>query len=262
MGILEAIESGWRKLRCSPRERPIIVVGNQKSGTSAIAHLLADFGGLSKTVDIRALWPPTGNAIMDGRESFHRVVSRNPCAFASELFKEPMMTFFLDQVITRFPEARVVFVVRDPRDNIRSLFNRRDLPGDLAELPEEVFEEVHQGRIVVDSDVWGGQDTNYVGVAALRWNRAFRAYNRWSHRLALIRFEDFLEDKYATIRQLANRLGVRQKMDIADRLDVQYQPRGNREVDWETFFGETNLRRIEGICLDGLERFDYPRTML
>ena len=37
-------------------ENPIIVLGNQKSGTSAIAHLLADYGGLSRTIDI----PPCG----------------------------------------------------------------------------------------------------------------------------------------------------------------------------------------------------------
>ena len=37
------------------RQHPIIVLGNQTSGTSAIVHLLADYGGLSKTIDIPPL---------------------------------------------------------------------------------------------------------------------------------------------------------------------------------------------------------------
>ena len=260
--LRRAVGDWWRRLTCTPSRRPVIVVGNQKSGTSAVAHLLADYGGLSKSVDIRALWPPTGVEVMKNRRSFHRVVAENPCPFSVELFKEPMMTFFLDQVVARFPQARFVFTVRDPRENIRSLFDRREIPGDVDALPESLFEEIHQGRIVVDPEVWGGHQLNHVGVAARRWNIAVDNYLPYAERVTVVRFEDFLDDKVATIDRTARRLGIRHRADISDRVDVQFQPRGNRDVSWIEFFGAENLRTIERLCSPRMQQFGYEPTLL
>jgi len=79
----------------------VIVLGNQKSGTSAIAHLLADYGGLSKTIDIPPLWGSLGHGIdiMRGQIEFVSVVKRYKTYFSRELIKEPMMGFFADKVI-------------------------------------------------------------------------------------------------------------------------------------------------------------------
>lgn len=237
-------------------ERPIIVLGNQKSGTSAIAHLLADFGGLSKTVDIPPLWPPAGVAIMRGEASFAEAVRRNRRFFSRHLVKEPMMTFFADQVVDRFPEAKYLFVVRDPRDNIRSILNRRDIPGHLERLsPHEVRA---QGRVAIDAGIWGGEEGNYIDVLAHRWVRAVSAYRRFANRMHLLKYEDFVADKPGTIAAYAARLGISRVGDISGKLDVQFQPRGNRSVRWLEFFGARNLARIEQVCAEEMARFGYP----
>lgn len=45
-----------------------------------------------------------------------------------------MMTFFSEQVVEHFPNTKYVFIARDPRNNIRSLLDSRDLPGDRSAL--------------------------------------------------------------------------------------------------------------------------------
>lgn len=70
-------------------ETPIIVMGNQKSSTSAIAHLLADYGALSKTADIP---PPRGYCgldVMRGHSSFAQIVDEYPYFFRRTCLRSP-----------------------------------------------------------------------------------------------------------------------------------------------------------------------------
>lgn len=89
---------------------PVIVLGNQKAGTSAIAHLLADHCGLSKTVDIPELWPPAMLRILSGRETLGAFARRHPRPFSRDLIKEPHLTFLHPQLKDLCPRARYVFV--------------------------------------------------------------------------------------------------------------------------------------------------------
>jgi hypothetical protein len=240
-------------------ERPVIVLGNQKSGTSAIASLLAEMGGLTKTIDIPPLWGSLGVAVMRGEKPLAEVVELHRGHFCAELIKEPMMTFFAGQVLEVFPEARLACVVRDPRDNIRSLLDRRQLPGDLPELDEAQRASLGN-RITIDPEVWGGRDENYVGVLAHRWNLAAEGYLAHRERMRLALYEEFLADKLGFLERLAADLEIEPRADVRARLDVQYQPRGNREVSWQAFFGEENLARIERICASRLRELGYPET--
>lgn len=258
----DRIKTYLRSRFTTVNERPIIVLGNQKSGTSAIAHLLADFGGLTKTIDIPLLWGFEGLKIMKGEIAFDRLVDRYRIYFAAGLIKEPAMTFFADKVVHRFPEAAYLFVVRDPRSNIRSWLDRHSLPGDLAELGQRHLSSIQPASYTAafDREVWGGKNDNYVGVLARRWNRAAEAYFDFQYRMRLVRFEDFLADKHRCIVKLASDLGIPERKDISNQLDVQYQPRGNRAVNWETFFGPENLARIERTCGAFMSKLGYEET--
>ena len=68
-------------------ETPIIVLGNQKSGTSAIAHLLADYGGLSRTIDIPPLWVPVVFKIMNDLRESHEESTPNKRPGSCENFQ-------------------------------------------------------------------------------------------------------------------------------------------------------------------------------
>jgi len=233
------------------KENAIIVLGNQKSGTSAIAQLLADFGGLSKTIDIPPIWDPVVfNRIINGEIDFSSFVNRNRFYFSTDLIKEPNLTFLTDNVMKKFAKARYLFVVRDPRDNIRSHLNRINIPGSL-----EDFVLLPSGLEAATGTVDGG--TNYVAFMAHKWNRAVDSYLLYQDRMLLARYEDFLKDKYRYIVRLAGALGVREKADISGKLNLPFQPPGNNSLPWEDYFDMGNLQLIEDICCSRMMRLGY-----
>ena len=247
------------------QKTPIIVLGNPKSGTSVIGHLLADYGGLSKSIDIPPLWMDLtgkGVEILQGQTTFADMVKRNRPYFSCKLIKEPTMTFFADQVMEAFPKAKYVFVIRDPRDNVRSELNRRRVPGNLTELKEALIPADERNRQVVkamtDALLWGGNGENYIGVLAHKWNRAADTYVRHQKRMILVKYEDFLPEKGRYISQLAQQLDIPQRRNIEDQIDVQYQPKGkDRDLPWVEFYGPDNLTRIERICGSHMTAFGY-----
>ena len=71
--------------------------------------------------------------------------------------------------------------------------------------------------------------------------------------------KDFLVDKLGFLRALAVELGLPVRHDVAGRIDVDFQPRGNRGAKWDDFFGARNLARIERICAEGMGSLGYRR---
>lgn len=251
-----------KRLLFRPNERPVIVLGNQKSGTSAVAQLLSEYARLSKTIDIPSLWPPHVDAILKGQETLAQAIGRDPKPFSAGLIKEPNLTFFIDELLDLMPMARYVFVARDPRDNIRSILNRLNLAGNLAALPAEAWDSLSPAwASVFDARLWrlGGHEL-YTDVLAGRWARAAELYFRHEARLTLVRYEDFKAAKAQTIAALAERLGLPQRADIEHLLDHPFQPPGDNTLDWLDFFGERNLRGIEAICAGLMGRLGYQSS--
>ena len=238
-----------------PRD-PVLVFGNQKSGTSAVANLLAELCGLSATIDDPPIRPDAMREFALGGADFRAFVQRHPREFSAQLIKHPNLTFFTERVLEVFDQARVVFVVRDPRDNIRSILQRRKVPGDLEQADARQLEELG-GPAMYDPRLWGGEDENYIGRMALRWNTANDAYLRNAQRFALCRYEDFVADKLGVLERLARELGLQAQHDIRARLDVQFQPAGDHSIPWSQFFGPRNLARIESLCAERMAALGY-----
>jgi len=59
-------------------EPEVIVLGNQKSGTSAIAHLLADLTGLSKTIDLPRPIRADGHSLVRKELPLRAFVKKTP----------------------------------------------------------------------------------------------------------------------------------------------------------------------------------------
>jgi hypothetical protein len=258
--VLRRGKEWFEKQTATVSEAPIIVLGNQKSGTSAIAHLLADYGGLSKTIDIPPLWGYEGLRIMQGRRRFSSVVEQNPYYFSTEVIKEPMMTFFVGQVVEEFAEAQYVFIVRDPRDNIRSLLNSRDLPGDRESLSKSETKHLDSGRVLLNPGAWGISSDNYIELLAKRWVLAVQGIDKLRElgkSPSIVRYEDFMEGKIECIRKISASLSVEKKNSISGKVDVSYQPRGNRNVYWGEFYGEYNLSKINKVCHLEMEQIGY-----
>jgi hypothetical protein len=234
----------------SPNEEAVLVLGNPKTGTTVIAALLAEYGGLSATLDLwpRLRRPDTLAAVHDGRMSFDRFVRRFAAEFARDLVKDPHLTFLYPQLVQRFPDARYVMVMRDPRDTIRSILNRVGVPGDRDDLGPDDYHAMRPLWEATIRSPWLDLGAgNYVELLAGRWAEAARIYLEHRSEMHLIRYEDFTADKMGAIEDLARRLGVPQAGRIEDRLDTRFQPPGDRNVGWRDFFGP-NLPALERRC--------------
>lgn len=238
--------------------QPIIIFGNQKSGTSAIAALLGRCVHASVTIDIPDLWEPTMSQLIRRQIRFADVVNRNRLAFSRAIIKEPNLTFIMDEVIEYFPSARYVMVVRDPRHNIRSILDRVKCPGDLPQLPLSLL-HAHRcdWKNVVTGSTIDHAGANYIETLALRWNVAIGHYLRHAHRIQMVKYEEFNSAKKNSIELLAHKLEMPIKDDITVATNIPFQPRGNNTVASIDFFGENNLRRIETICEQYMLRLGY-----
>ena len=240
--------------------QPILVLGNQKSGTSAIAALLAEMTDLSVTIDLRKEIPnPTYDKIIKGELTFSEFVQLNKLDFSRDIVKEPNLTLLDRELAEYFPNSDFVFVIRDPRDNIRSILNRLQLPGNLTKLESKQCKNMSQAwKLIVDNKWLGLDGENYIEMLAYRWNFTSDVFLKNQEKMKLIRYEDFLQDKMGEIASLAEALKLKPSKDISDKVDIQFQGRGNREVKWYQFFGKNNLSRIDEICGERMRLLNYP----
>lgn len=252
----------YESIGVSVNDTPVIVLGNQKSGTSAVAQLLGRATGRSVRVDFfHLLRGVEEERLHSGKRSFDDFISRYPQFFSQDVVKEPGLTFFYEELKKAFPKAKFVFVLRDPRDNIRSLLNRLSIPGDLDEISERHYK-------AMPNDIWryivSGRDLkiskgNYAERMAERWLRAVRVFENNKEDFFLLRYEDFLEDKVASITNLAVSLGLESVGDISPIADKPFQPGGDNSASWEEFYGGINLERINQIVSDTAVRYGYQK---
>ena len=261
--ILEHINNYSLELRTAlvrVNPRPIFILGNQKSGTTVIAALLSEYAGQSLTSDlVKEMKQPLLDRVHQGDLSFHQFIQVNKLDFSRSIIKEPSLTLFYDELAEVFSGAKFVFVVRDPRENIRSLLQRLKLPGNLADLSDRELAGISPAwRLIINGEWFDIKGQNYIEMLAGRWLAMTSVMLDHMDRIVTVRFEEFLQDKQAAIASLAERLDLKKVRDISSRLDVQYQPAGDRTVNWQEFFGSDNLERIDRICRPSLKALGYP----
>ncbi|WP_259048521.1 sulfotransferase [Salinibacter ruber] len=183
----------------------------------------------------------------------------HPLLFSRDLIKEPGFTFLYPNLKELFPNGKFVMVVRDPRENIRSILDRHKLPGHHRQLSGEQLQDISpEWKQVLYGSWMGLEGDTYIDMLAARWKAAAQVYLNHSERIELIRYEDFCAGKVEAIRELADRLCLPQEKEIRDDVDTKFQPRGsNRGVQWTDFFGDENLARIESYCRPEMEKIGY-----
>lgn len=239
----------------------IFLCGNYKTGSSAIASLLAIGTRRKKIIDL--FWRTPGSIkrkLLKKELSLDWYVHRYRYLFSKKIIKEPDLIFYIDQLVTLFPRGQFVFLLRDPRDNIRSILNRLKIGGNQPDLTAEQFENLPNPlwKMIMEGSLFGTRGDSYIATQALRWKRILELYEQHTDNMILLKYESFLEDKIGTIRALAEQLGLSIKADITPYLDRQYQPRGDHSQSWLEFYGRENLDRIESICCDKMELYGYP----
>lgn len=242
-------------------DQPTFILGNQKSGTTVIAAALAHAANASVTLDIRDLNAAHLTGLFDGTYSIDAFVDRYRSAFAAAFVKEPGLTFAFNELKDHFPEATFILIVRDPRDNIRSLLNRLSIPGDARALTTDDLQSLHPiWRSVVNGSDLGMDHGHYIENLAARWNHASDIYLEHPDEVMLLKYEAFCDSKVAYIKEAIRRLGRDVVHDVTNIVQAQYQSRGNRHVNWSQFFGTENLERIERVCKTRMRRLGYTSS--
>lgn len=235
---------------------PVLVLGNQKTGSTAIAELLAAWGNLSATTDIHPLQSADSDLPSDPA-AVERFLQRARYYFRQNLVKENALTPATDALLDVLPQVRPVYVVRHPVHNVRSILDRVGLPG--TPRPLHTLDLSNGGwRPIVANRHFKGTAQDHITSLAQRWSDTTALYRRHRDRLTLVRYEDFTADKEGCIRRLANRLDVPQETDIRPLLDVPFQPPGqHRSVSPTSFFSAEALAIINRTCADGMDTLNY-----
>jgi len=243
---------------------PVLVFGNQKSGTTAIAALLASAAGKTFSFDVfnRLGAERSLERLIAGETRVRDFVAAHPHDFATDVIKAPPFGLLTDGLREVFPEGRFVFIVRDPRENIRSILDRLGLPGNLDALsPQEqqAWADLPGWRLIMEGRTPPTAGANYIETLANRWNRFADAYLQDRDRFECVRYEDFCAEKTGTVVDLAARLGWEVVCDVSGEVDRQYQRAGrSRGTPWREFFGPENLACIQRICGERMQAFGYP----
>ncbi len=236
----------------------VIVLGNHKSGTTAIASLLGEMCGVSTAIDFPRQHRRSGYRLARGSVSLRRIHAEHPELFHSTVLKIPALTFVASQLPEVFPRARYVAIIRDPRENIRSILNRRGVSGDGQPEVRAKLRAAWLRTPSMDGGAWGATGADHVEALAHRWNAAVAAIDALDAPVHLVSYEAFLADKAGVLAEIARGVGLEERTSVTDRLDHQFQPAGDRAVGWERFFGAERLAAINQICADGIGRFGYP----
>lgn len=251
----------YRSLTSRVNPTPIIVLGHQKSGTTAIASLLGKHANKSVVIDpffrmkdqveIR-------RSLFSKKTTIQKIVQKNKYYFSFDIIKDPNFSFLFDEIHACFPDAKFVFIVRDPRDNIRSILDRLKLTGNLESLNSHHMENISlPWQLIVNGELPSVPGINYVEKLAHRWVISSEQYIKYKNKIILVKYEDFVRNKVHSINSLAQQVGIESQTDISDYVDTQFQPRGQQNVDWQVFFGLENLKKIESICQKTMAFFDY-----
>lgn len=247
-----------RSLVTSPNANPIFILGNQKSGTSAICGLLGEATNQSYIIDFVGGWAPYISNLINQKTPLTKFVKQNSWAFSHQIIKEPNLTFVAEQLVTNFPDSHFIYVVRNPFDNIRSILNRLKISGTTTKLTD--FSSLNKTwKSILTGDDLGIESSNPIEVLAHRWNRSNSSYLNNKGRYILIKYESFNADKSGCLKRIALSTNLHFSNDITHLTEKNFQPKGDNSLKRLDYFGDENYQIIKNLCLDNwlkIDKFD------
>lgn len=234
-----------------PNREALFVFGHQKSGTTAIAELLARYVGKSLTIDPPCTWEPYFSKLLNGEINLEKHIIANSYDFSKDIIKDPNLSYFFNQLEKTFNIDQYIVIVRNPFDNIRSILNRLGVPGDKDEINIENLPYYWHSTFGIE------KGENYVRVLAKNWIKAYENINMLeSDKCILVKYEDFLMDKEKFIGTIASNLKLVEVNDISKLVDHQFQPKGVNQSK-EVFFNDKNINIIYDTCFTKMKYFGY-----
>ncbi len=251
----------FRRESFNTEKELIFILGNQKSGTSAIASLLGKYTNQKTSIDL--FYSGFNYKVFEMWKkkelSTNSFVKKNNIEFASKIIKEPHLSVFYNELKKEFTDAKFIFIVRNPVDNIRSILDRLGIDGSLDKLNATELKKIfHSWNLVFNNQWLGLENGSFIENLAYRWNYITDIYLDNRDSVILVKYEDFLLDKEECIAKLAEKLNLEKVNSINDVLDYSFQPKGkSKSINKIDFFGKENLKIINSICKKGMNRLDY-----
>ena len=244
----------------------VVVLGHQKGGTTVVANLIGRMTGLPVSIDpLFMIDYGQGNAtasLMESPDTLKKLLRNRPDLFDQPIVKDPDLIFVYPSVQKYYDKAKTLFVVRHPLDTIRSISDRLGLQPDKHTEPpsaEDMKEGNKHWELILSGRLPRQHVThsNYILNLANRWCLAVDTYLAHKSEIILARYEDFLLDKNGYIESIVEKLELHKATDISEYLDIQYQPKGNKAVNLQDYFGEANLVEVEKICGKYMKKIGY-----
>lgn len=245
IGYLRLVPGQWPCLK-----RQYLVVGCESSGTTAIANLLFNDGS-------HRFLLAGGSWAWEAYQSIYQGKSRVQDYPRLQLYdglKVPGFAAILDRYVESFPNSRVIYVVRDPRDVLASAYRSKG-----ANTREELA-----GISWVAEDWLACPVTDPVARLAFRWKRYLEVAANVPG-VCFVRYEDFCSDKLKTTQALAGQLGI--KVDSERVLALAHQQASHASVRPYTPMGPRHERSryvsprdeeiIRDLCEFWMKRWGY-----
>lgn len=235
------------KLSCvSPQ---VIVLGHQKSGTSAIAALLAAMSDKTLTNDIHR----SHKNYKDYR-NFHFLneldsvfFSRYAFEMSREVVKEPEISFFYNSLKERFDKSKFVYVSRKPEYIIKSILSRLGAKVSSNQVYEHDFYDQLMSSPMWQDVLGFSSGCNIIEHLARRIETLDFQYYQNRDNFHLIKYEDFNKNKELAIEELSMELGFIKVNSIDNIKDKQYQPKSEYKST-DDYFSKDELDVIRTVC--------------
>jgi Sulfotransferase family len=181
--------------------------------------------------------------------------------------KTPRHVFRIPEIVARYPQARVICMVRDPRAIVASYRDWRnqggfDLEKDAGHRETLALEEARARssyHIVIQSLLWRG-----VANAALGGRDRFG-----DARVYLQRYEDFVADPGSASRAIMDWLGLAWDPGLLEvpmhnssfsRFDGEGGVSKEAVDRWRDKLGPAEIAVVQDCCGDLMDRLGYPRA--
>lgn len=287
--VVRSVRSAWWGLAPRPAERPIIVVGCSRAGTTLVYKTLSEsreIGSLQREthdywMDLHPLadkdWDTHALDATDASDADRDTVSRYFYAWTGRrrwVDKNNQNGLCVPYLQALFPDAVFVFVKRSPGDNLNSLIEGWRKPDEFAtwsdRLPAKVA--VENGTLTqwcfFLADGW----RDYVNapvenVAAFQYAAINRAIldakaNVPAGQWVEVFYEDFLRDPVATFRRVFEGCGLAFDRELeqhcANVLDIPYNAFSEIRLDkWKDGRNREKIERVLPKVTDVAARMGY-----
>ena len=242
----------------------LVVLGHQKTGTTAIASLLAHSANMSFSSDPIYEMSPSNSEFLqvffDKTDEFNRIANKNSKLFFQQVVKDLDYILSFDKVFKLYPSAKFVFIIREPHQIIRSIFNRLSIDGttELSNIStDKLYQPTANWDYIINGEPTSNDNMSIVERLASRIEETTLSYLKNKNNLKLIKYEDFKANKSEYIKKTLKEMDLPCLRDISTVENYQFQPKGDHKVLIEEFFGKKNYDLITQICSTTISRFGY-----